>query len=109
MIVNNGNQFKDSMPTYDYRCENCGHEFETLQSITAEHLKTCPECSKDSLKRLLGTGAGLLFKGSGFYQTDYRSESYKQGQSKDKKKETAKTEAKTKESSSKSKESSNSK
>ena len=74
------------MPTYDYRCESCGHEFETLQRMTAEPLKTCPECNKDSLKRLLGTGAGFLFKGSGFYQTDYRSNSYKQGQSKENKK-----------------------
>ena len=94
------------MPTYDYRCEDCGHEFETLQSITAEHLKTCPECNKDTLKRLLGTGAGFLFKGSGFYQTDYRSDSYKQGQSKDKKKKETAKEAKTE---SKNKESSNSK
>ncbi|MCM8542441.1 MAG: zinc ribbon domain-containing protein [Lentisphaeraceae bacterium] len=74
------------MPTYDYRCEDCGHEFETLQMMSADHLKTCPECSKDSLKRLLGTGGGIIFKGSGFYQTDYRSDSYAKDKSNDKKK-----------------------
>jgi putative FmdB family regulatory protein len=67
------------MPTYDYRCDNCGHELETFQSITAKPLRKCPECGKLKLKRLLGTGAGLIFKGSGFYETDYRSESYKKG------------------------------
>jgi len=66
------------MPTYDYRCEKCDHEFETFQSITAAPLKKCPKCSKPSLRRLIGTGAALLFKGDGFYITDYRSESYKQ-------------------------------
>ena len=79
------------MPTYDYRCEACGHEFEILQKMSDDRLKTCPECSKDSLKRLLGTGAGILFKGSGFYETDYRSSSYK----KDKSKDTKKTEKKS--------------
>lgn len=72
------------MPTYDYKCQNCGHTFETLQSMSADHLVTCPKCNQDSLKRLIGTGAGLLFKGSGFYETDYRSGSY----AKDKKKDT---------------------
>ena len=65
------------MPTYDYRCEKCGHQFETFQSITAGPLKKCPKCKKSALKRLIGTGAALLFKGDGFYITDYRSESYK--------------------------------
>jgi putative FmdB family regulatory protein len=65
------------MPTYDYRCEACGHAFEEFQSITADPLKTCPECSKDQLRRLIGTGAGIIFKGSGFYETDYRSKEYK--------------------------------
>jgi putative FmdB family regulatory protein len=65
------------MPTYDYRCEKCEHEFEAFQSITAAPLKKCPRCSKPRLKRLIGTGAALLFKGDGFYITDYRSESYK--------------------------------
>jgi len=65
------------MPTYGYRCSSCGHEFERFQSITAEPIKRCPECGKAKVKRLLGTGAGLIFKGSGFYITDYRSEGYK--------------------------------
>jgi putative FmdB family regulatory protein len=65
------------MPTYEYRCEACGHRFEQLQSITAAPLKECPVCKKRALQRLLGAGGGLIFKGSGFYQTDYRSESYK--------------------------------
>jgi putative FmdB family regulatory protein len=66
------------MPTYEYHCNNCGHRFEQLQSITAKSLRKCPKCGKSSLKRLIGTGAGLIFKGSGFYTTDYRSESYKE-------------------------------
>ncbi|MBN2020868.1 MAG: zinc ribbon domain-containing protein [Sedimentisphaerales bacterium] len=66
------------MPTYEYNCENCEHRFEKFQVITAKPLRKCPECGKDSLKRLIGTGAGVIFKGSGFYATDYRSESYKQ-------------------------------
>ncbi len=65
------------MPTYEYRCENCNHEFEQFQSITAKPLRKCPECGKNKLARLIGTGAGIIFKGSGFYETDYRSESYK--------------------------------
>ena len=65
------------MPTYDYRCKSCGHEFEEFQSITAKPLKKCPECKKMQLQRLIGTGAGIIFKGSGFYETDYRSDSYK--------------------------------
>lgn len=64
------------MPTYEYACENCGHRFEQFQSITAKSLKKCPECGKPKLARLIGSGAGIIFKGSGFYQTDYRSESY---------------------------------
>ena len=67
------------MPTYDYLCENCGHKFEHFQSITAKQLCKCPECSKNKLKRLIGSGAGIIFKGSGFYQTDYRTENYKNG------------------------------
>jgi len=65
------------MPTYDYICENCGHEFEQFQAIKAKPIRKCPECGKRELKRLIGTGAGVIFKGSGVYQTDYRSESYK--------------------------------
>ncbi|MCS7046246.1 MAG: zinc ribbon domain-containing protein [Gemmataceae bacterium] len=65
------------MPTYDYRCDGCDHAFEEFQSITDAPLKKCPKCGKAKLRRLIGTGAAILFKGSGFYQTDYRSESYK--------------------------------
>ncbi|MBI1372571.1 MAG: zinc ribbon domain-containing protein [Phycisphaera sp.] len=71
------------MPTYDYRCDNCGHEFEQFQSITANALRKCPECGKLKLKRLIGTGGGVIFKGSGFYQTDYRSESYNKAKAAD--------------------------
>ena len=66
------------MPTYEYQCSKCGHEFETFQSMTAGVLKKCPACGKLSLKRLIGTGGAVLFKGSGFYATDYRSENYRQ-------------------------------
>jgi len=65
------------MPTYDYECDACGHTFEEFQSITAKALKVCPACGKRRLRRLIGTGAALLFKGSGFYATDYRSSEYK--------------------------------
>ena len=64
------------MPTYDYLCEACGHKFEKFQSIKAEPSKQCPECGRKKLRRLIGTGAGIIFKGSGFYCTDYRSASY---------------------------------
>ena len=67
------------MPTYEYRCENCGHEFEQFQSITASPLRKCSSCDKMTLKRLIGAGSGIIFKGSGFYQTDYRTENYKNG------------------------------
>lgn len=72
------------MPTYDYVCDACGHEFELFQSITENAKKTCPECKKRKLRRLFGTGAAIVFKGSGFYQTDYRSDSYKKAAEKDK-------------------------
>lgn len=65
------------MPTYDYVCEACGHELEVFQSITESVKRKCPACGKLRLKRQIGGGAGILFKGSGFYQTDYRSSSYK--------------------------------
>lgn len=65
------------MPTYEYKCENCEHFFEQFQSITSSPLKKCPSCGKMKLNRLIGAGAGVIFKGSGFYETDYRSESYK--------------------------------
>jgi putative FmdB family regulatory protein len=65
------------MPTYDYRCAACGHEFEAFQSITEAPKKKCPACGKRKLERRIGGGAALLFRGSGFYVTDYRSDSYK--------------------------------
>jgi putative FmdB family regulatory protein len=64
------------MPTYEYVCENCGNQLEKFQSITAKPLRKCPACGKNKLKRLIGAGAGVIFKGSGFYATDYRSEGY---------------------------------
>lgn len=73
------------MPTYDYQCDACGHEFELFQSISDPVKRKCPECSKLKLRRLFGTGAAVVFKGSGFYETDYRSESYKKAAEKDKK------------------------
>jgi len=63
------------MPTYDYRCRKCNHEFEVFQSITDDALTTCPKCHKRSLQRLIGAGAGIIFKGSGFYITDYKNSS----------------------------------
>ena len=73
------------MPTYDYECDACGHEFELFQSISAPVKRKCPKCSKLKLRRLFGTGAAVVFKGSGFYETDYRSDSYKKGAEKEKK------------------------
>ncbi|HEX4590166.1 MAG TPA: FmdB family zinc ribbon protein [Gemmataceae bacterium] len=67
------------MPTYEYKCDACGHEFDELQSFSADPLTKCPKCKKKKLRRLFGTGASIIFKGSGFYETDYRSESYKSG------------------------------
>jgi len=72
------------MPTYEYKCEKCGFEFERFQSISAGALRKCPKCGRSGLKRLIGVGAGIIFKGSGFYETDYRSESYKKGKENDK-------------------------
>lgn len=69
------------MPTYDYECQACGHHFELFQSMTARVKRKCPKCGKRSLQRLIGPGAGFIFKGHGFYTTDYRSESYKAGKS----------------------------
>jgi putative FmdB family regulatory protein len=72
------------MPTYDYVCNACGHVLEAFQSINEPVLRKCPRCKKPKLERRIGPGAGILFKGGGFYQTDYRSESYKQGESSEK-------------------------
>lgn len=60
------------MPTYEYVCKNCGYEFEKFQQMTEDHLKTCPECGKDALKRKIGAGSGVIFVGSGFYCNDYK-------------------------------------
>ena len=100
------------MPTYDYSCAKCGKTFELFQSIKAPHLKTCPKDAchqkkwgKGKVKRQLGTGAGIIFKGGGFYETDYRSDSYKAGEkkakdavkkAKEKKSDSKKSEAKKK-------------
>lgn len=83
------------MPTYEYKCDACGHEFEKFQSITAPPVKTCPKCGKKKVRRLIGTGAGLIFKGSGFYITDYRSDSYKEKAKSESGDSKAKTESKS--------------
>lgn len=67
------------MPTYDYVCGQCDHQWELFQPIKAKPIRKCPECGKLKAKRVIGPGAGFIFKGSGFYQTDYRSKSYKEG------------------------------
>jgi putative FmdB family regulatory protein len=72
------------MPTYDYRCRKCSHTWEQFQSIKAEPIKKCPECGKNQAERVIGPGAAILFKGSGFYLTDYRSDSYKKAAAADK-------------------------
>lgn len=61
------------MPTYDYKCETCGHQFEVFHSITAAPVRVCPACGLENVNRLLTGGSGLIFKGSGFYSTDYKS------------------------------------
>jgi len=73
------------MPTYDYQCAACDHAFEEYQSITAKQLRKCPSCGQRKLVRLIGTGGGVIFKGSGFYQTDYRSAEYKKSAEAEKK------------------------
>ncbi len=72
------------MPTYDYICDSCKHEFEAYESIKADPQTLCPECKQETLRRKIGGGAAILFKGSGFYQTDYRSDSYKKSAQADK-------------------------
>lgn len=83
------------MPTYDYVCDACEHEFELFQSISEAVKKKCPECGKPKLRRLFGTGAAVVFKGSGFYETDYRSDSYKKAAEKEKKSSETKSESKS--------------
>lgn len=70
------------MPTYEYECEKCGHRFELFQSMSEEPRKRCPKC-RGKVRRLIGTGAGMIFRGSGFYATDYRSQSYKEQRKKE--------------------------
>ena len=72
------------MPTYEYECKKCGHFFEEFQSMNDRPLRTCPVCRKRGLQRLIGIGAGVIFKGSGFYETDYRSNSYSKEAKKEK-------------------------
>ena len=81
------------MPTYEYECTVCGHAFEQFQSITAPPVKQCPVCRK-KVRRLIGGGSALLFKGSGFYITDYRSKNYQEKSSQEKKDQEAKIDAK---------------
>jgi len=83
------------MPTYEYQCEQCGHRFEAFQSITAETLSECPECG-GKVQRLISAGAGFIFKGSGFYTTDYRSEGYKKAEKAEKDASSGKSEKKEK-------------
>jgi len=73
------------MPTYDYECDSCEHTLEVFQGINDPVKRKCPECGRLKLRRLIGTGGGLVFKGSGFYKTDYRSDSYKKAAKADKK------------------------
>jgi putative FmdB family regulatory protein len=92
------------MPTYEYVCDACDHKFELFQSIKDDPVKKCPECGKKKVRRLFGTGAAVLFKGSGFYTTDYRSESYKKSAAADSKSESSgSSESKSSESKSESK------
>jgi len=82
------------MPTYDYECDACGHEFELFQSISEPIKRKCPECKKQKLRRLFGTGAAVVFKGSGFYETDYRSDAYNKRAASEKKSAEKKSEKK---------------
>ncbi|MGD9690772.1 MAG: FmdB family zinc ribbon protein [Phycisphaerales bacterium] len=85
------------MPTYEYQCNACRHRFERFQSMTARPITVCPSCGKKKVSRLIGTGAALLFKGSGFYITDYRSDSYKKAKDADKPAESKPAETKSNE------------
>lgn len=84
------------MPTYDYVCDECEHAFELFQQMKARVRRKCPECGKPRLRRLVGTGAGVIFKGSGFYQTDYRSDSYTKAAEAEKKAASGKSDEKSK-------------
>lgn len=72
------------MPTYEYLCDACKHAFEQYQPITAKAIKKCPKCGKQKVRRLISSGGGVLFKGKGFYQTDYRPKSYHEAAKKEK-------------------------
>ncbi|MBI2479913.1 MAG: zinc ribbon domain-containing protein [Planctomycetia bacterium] len=100
------------MPTYDYECDACSHAFELFQTISEPVKRKCPACKKQKLRRLFGTGAAVMFKGSGFYQTDYRSDSYKKAaaaENKSTSESSSKPESKSSESSPKSEPTSTSK
>jgi putative FmdB family regulatory protein len=71
------------MPTYEYECQACGYAFEELQGMTDAKLKKCPKCHKNKLSRLIGSGSGMIFKGSGFYETDYKKKPAPAGDKKD--------------------------
>ena len=82
------------MPTYDYLCRSCGHRFEKFQNIMAEPIRECPLCKSRNVTRLLTGGAGLIFKGSGFYETDYKNSHSSPAAPKDEKKKDSKNESK---------------
>ena len=81
------------MPTYEYECQNCGNCFELFQNMSEEPIKKCPKC-QGNVKRLIGTGSGIIYKGAGFYTTEYRSESYKKGEKAEKEQKKGKKEKK---------------
>jgi len=83
------------MPTYDYLCKACNHVWEEFQSITSTPTKKCPECKKNKAQRQIGAGAGLIFRGSGFYITDYRSDGYKKSADADSKSQSSSSESKS--------------
>ena len=83
------------MPTYEYECDACRHRFEQFQSITANALRKCPKCGKQKLRRLIGVGGAVIFKGGGFYETDYRSEGYRKAEEADRKSGESKPETKS--------------
>ncbi len=84
------------MPNYDYECDACGHEWEMFQRMVEDAIKQCPKCKKKKARRLFGTGAAIMFKGSGFYETDYRSDSYKKAAKADKESQKSGTKSESK-------------
>ena len=83
------------MPTYEYECQACGHTFEKFQSMTDKQIRTCPECKKRKVQRLVGAGAGIIFKGSGFYETDYKRKDAPKDSGKSEAKSAAKSDTKS--------------